>query len=306
MARRKKTSPFEDLIDILALLPWWGAVALGVLSYFVLHALARPAAMVGTSPVQITEAMTQAVWMGLANVGQYLLPLACLAAAVISAIGRRQRQGLLSSVTQSKALNALEGMSWQEFEMLVGEAFRLHGYRVVETGGNGPDGGIDLVLHKDREKYLVQCKHWKAFNIGVQVVRELYGVMAAKGAAGGFVVTSGRFTTEAKAFASGRNVTLVDRSKLFGMIHQARASLSSTVGTADTVQQPVGSRPTVPIQRPVVAPSSAQPESGPPTCPTCSSSMVQRTAKRGANAGNAFWGCTGYPGCKGTRPIEST
>ena len=66
-----------------------------------------------------------------------------------------------------------------------------------------PDGGIDLVLSKGSEKFLVQCKQWKAFKVGVTVVRELYGVMAAKGAAGGFVVSSGRFTDDATAFASG-------------------------------------------------------------------------------------------------------
>jgi len=36
-----------------------------------------------------------------------------------------------------------------------------------------------------------------------------------------------------------------------------------------------------------------------PTCPVCSSPMVKRSAKRGANAGNEFWGCSRYPGCKG-------
>lgn len=28
-------------------------------------------------------------------------------------------------------------MSWQEFELLVGEAFRLQGYEVTERGGRG-------------------------------------------------------------------------------------------------------------------------------------------------------------------------
>lgn len=28
--------------------------------------------------------------------------------------------------------------------------------------------------------------------------------------------------------------------------------------------------------------------------------MALRTAKTGKNAGRQFWGCTGYPGCKGT------
>lgn len=38
-------------------------------------------------------------------------------------------------------------------------------------------------------------------------------------------------------------------------------------------------------------------------CPSCGSSMVRRTARRGPNAGNAFWGCSRYPGCRGTRRI---
>ena len=41
-----------------------------------------------------------------------------------------------------------------------------------------------VVLRKGGEKFLVQCKQWKAFNVGVQTVREFYGVMAAEHASG--------------------------------------------------------------------------------------------------------------------------
>lgn len=40
-----------------------------------------------------------------------------------------------------------------------------------------------------------------------------------------------------------------------------------------------------------------------PNCPTCSSAMVRRVAKRGARRGSYFWGCSRYPRCTGTRPI---
>ena len=119
------------------------------------------------------------------------------------------------------------------------------------------------------------------------MVRELYGVMAAKGATGGFVVTSGRFTEDAISFASGRNVTLVDGSKLHGLLRQAKAGNDRSTA------------------RPAAA-SSAQPRVAPTlasSCPLCSKPMARRTAKRGANAGGEFWGCTGYPACRGTRPI---
>jgi len=36
-----------------------------------------------------------------------------------------------------------------------------------------------------------------------------------------------------------------------------------------------------------------------PPCPQCSKPMVLRTARSGQNAGNQFWGCSGYPDCKG-------
>jgi four helix bundle suffix protein len=36
-----------------------------------------------------------------------------------------------------------------------------------------------------------------------------------------------------------------------------------------------------------------------PACPKCGKAMVLRTAKSGKNTGQSFWGCSGYPGCKG-------
>ncbi|MBL9132941.1 MAG: topoisomerase DNA-binding C4 zinc finger domain-containing protein [Verrucomicrobiaceae bacterium] len=41
-----------------------------------------------------------------------------------------------------------------------------------------------------------------------------------------------------------------------------------------------------------------------PACPSCHSPMVERTSKRGANAGTRFWGCAHYPKCTGTRPCH--
>lgn len=163
--------------------------------------------------------------------------------------------------------------------MLVGEAFRRRGFRVDETGGAGPDGGVDLVLKKGAETFLVQCKQWRALKVGVDVVRQLYGVMAARGAAGGFVVTSGRFTDEARRFAEGRNLRLVDGEALMKLIG------------AVTPRS--------------LAAAPAAPAAEAPACPQCASAMVRRVATRGANAGKAFWGCATYPACRGTRVAES-
>jgi restriction system protein len=235
--------------------------------------------------------VTQGLWKGLASAGQYILPIICLAAAGISAWRRKVRESLVTDVAQSQASNVLDGISWREFEMLVGEGFRLQGYQVAETGGGGADGGVDLVLTRPSksggEKFLVQCKQWRALRVGVDVVRELYGVMAARGATGGFVVTSGRFTDEAVSFANGRNVTLVDGTKLLSLIRQARA------GTGHPEVRTEAAKTTRPTRDTAHATA----------CPVCTKPMVRRAAKRGANAGGEFWGCTDYPACRGTRPL---
>lgn len=41
-----------------------------------------------------------------------------------------------------------------------------------------------------------------------------------------------------------------------------------------------------------------------PACPKCNAPMAQRRARRGNNIGETFWGCTQYPSCKGTRPLD--
>lgn len=41
-----------------------------------------------------------------------------------------------------------------------------------------------------------------------------------------------------------------------------------------------------------------------PDCPVCGKRMVLRTARRGKKTGLQFWGCSGYPDCRGTKPCE--
>lgn len=219
--------------------------------------------------------------MNLAGIGQYLLPFLCLIGTAVSVLRRRTRTQLINNVITGPS--ALEEMSWQEFEQLVGEAFRLQGHSVQENGGGGADGGVDLVLMKNGEKFLVQCKQWRALRVGVTVIRELYGVMAAEGATGGFVVTRGRFTEEAKAFANGRNVTLLDGEELEKMIRQPRRA---------------------PGARSMAAPAPMNSSNATSGCPVCGKSMLLRTAQRGANAGKRFWGCSAYPSCRGTASVD--
>lgn len=48
--------------------------------------------------------------------------------------------------------------------------------------------------------------------------------------------------------------------------------------------------------------SDASDQSDPPACPQCGKPMKLRTARTGTKSGRQFWGCSGYPDCKGSLP----
>ncbi|NOU37014.1 MAG: four helix bundle protein [Kiritimatiellaceae bacterium] len=52
-----------------------------------------------------------------------------------------------------------------------------------------------------------------------------------------------------------------------------------------------------------LAKRAAKPSDKIPACPQCGKPTVLRTAKSGKNAGQQFWGCTGYPDCKGVAKV---
>ena len=91
MARRPKTSPIEGFVSLVAFLPWWACLGAALLGYVVLAAMARPVVLTGIQPGQIAPVMTHAVIQGLATVGQFVVPILCLAAAAVSAAKRQRR-----------------------------------------------------------------------------------------------------------------------------------------------------------------------------------------------------------------------
>jgi len=277
---RRRSSPLEDFIELAALLPWWLALLFAVPAYFALHWLAAIPIPAATGMDQIGTAFVWQVLRMVGLFGQYLVPAFLFLGALASALKLAKRKRLLQDAAGATEANAAKSLSWREFEMLVGEAFRQQGYTVVETA-EGADGGVDLELTKGSELHLVQCKQWRSYKVGVGVVRELYGVMAARGAAGGFVVCSGTYTKDAEEFARGRNIELIDGEHLDRMIKQVTGSASQLSATRE-VQE--GLRES-------------------PTCPTCGGPMVKRTAYRGKNAGRSFWGCARFPACRGIRDL---
>ncbi|HWP18052.1 MAG TPA: restriction endonuclease [Burkholderiaceae bacterium] len=290
---RRNDGLLDALVTLSARLPWWVGVGLALASYLICHHYASQPLPTTTDVGQLGQVGVRMMGRTLAQFGQYLLPLAFLFGAGVS--WYRRRRGKALHAEAGARTDALPGMSWGEFESLVGEYFRQRGFGVVENDGPGPDGGVDLRLRKGSDRYLVQCKHWRARKVGVEPVRELYGLIAAQRAAGGFVVTSGEFTAEAKRFAEGREIKLIPGEALRASVRQQRArnlhGAPPNAAPAPTADERAGTR----------AAQAPAPGTEVPPCPQCQAPMVRRTATRGRQAGSAFWGCSRFPRCKGTR-----
>lgn len=114
-----------------------------------------------------------------------------------------------------------------EFEWLVGELFRREGWEVEHVGrSDGPDGNIDLVLMRGRERRIVQCKRWTSWVVGVDEVRELAGTLMREGLPGsaGVYVTLSMFGSQAAEEAKRIGLELVDREGLLKRVETARRS----------------------------------------------------------------------------------
>lgn len=146
----------------------------------------------------------------LARLGQASAPMVAflLLVPLPGALWRVWRERRL--VRKLRSIDALRAMNWRQFEILMRRIFESQGYRAERLGGDGADGGVDIILRKGRLVVLVQCKQWKTRQIAVGVVRELLGVIALEGADAGIVATCGVFTKDAREFAQRANITLID------------------------------------------------------------------------------------------------
>lgn len=177
---------------------------------------------------------------------------------------------------------------WREFERLTARALRDSGFDVRENHSNlaEADGGVDLVAHRAGKSYVVQCKHWRRSEVDVKVVRELYGVMSARGDDGCIIVCTGGFTKPAKSWSKAKPVTLLHGEALERMLDGSRLEHVTPTPSAAERRE---------IQR--------RNRSGRGlSCPVCGADMALRKAKQGPNPGQEFWGCTRFPQCKGIRP----
>ena len=266
--RRQEKSLIEEVGEVFQHLPWWAGftfamflVALGFVLPYVPATGPLGSILLGFLP--------WVVWVLASVVLLYTM------AGVFWRAIERKRFNRTTDIAQ---------LDPYEFERFVAEYYRRRGYSVTPRGGRGPDGGVDVQIRKGDERLIVQCKHWRAWRVGPRPARELWGLVDHEKASGAVLVTSGVFTEEARAFARGKRLELVDGSGLAKLIAEVKqgAQAAESLPADETVRR-----------RPVVK-----------TCDTCGAPMVVRTATRGPRSGEQFWGCSTFPVCRSIRPFS--
>ncbi|MBX3626586.1 MAG: restriction endonuclease [Rhizobacter sp.] len=195
-----------------------------------------------------------------------------------------ERVGEVPPASALPDADLLAGIGWAEFERQVAEGFRHRGYAVSETGGGG-GRAVDMVLTRGQDQFLVDCKPWRTLAVGPAPVRELIALLRSREAAGGFVVSSGEFTDEARRLAAGHPVQLIDGKVLRELLN-----------TREEKTQPVVVRREGPFLDTTLPPSAWRLRAQP--CPLCGGAMEE--AER---HGRRVLACVHHPLCEGVREV---
>lgn len=171
--------------------------------------------------------------------------------------------------TLSKRLRTID---WFQFEKLVAAVYEAKNYTVTRLGGANPDGGVDLMVENPATKFVVQCKQWKSWKVGVLHIREFLGTMTDSGVRKGVFITLQGFSEEARELAAKHGIDLLDEREIIGLLEKMNWRYNPVILAA-------------------LEPSAKR-------CPKCENKMVLRTAKRGIKSGGKFWGCLSYPRCR--------
>ena len=171
----------------------------------------------------------------------------------------------------------LKQLEWRRFEELCAAYYEALGFR-AEVTGSAAGSGVNINLYRkdaQRASILVQCQPWNAYRVGIKPVRDLLGAMVSANVGEGVLLTSGKFTQEARDFArKEKSITLIDGTELLARFAELAPDAASgllrfaTEGDFQT-----------------------------PTCPACAVKMIPR---KSTTHGRKFWGCRNYPGCKQT------
>lgn len=172
--------------------------------------------------------MSAAVGLGVGALAVWIAPAAYASFAAFAAVpfvtiaamaGWRQMH-TPSATRVDEALQALRAMPWNDFANVIERTLRADGSSVERIGASG----ADFIAAKEGRRTLVHCKRWKVARTGIAPLRELQAESHARDAHGLIYVAAGEVTDQARAFATGSNIRLLEGRALVAWLQpSARA-----------------------------------------------------------------------------------
>lgn len=230
----------------------------------------------------IGEVVSNAIWSALWNLfvsTWYLWVLIFIGAVILELlsmylkkkIGERKFAESKKWHEDKNIIYWLRGMRPSEFEEYIVELYSQLGYK-TEKVGRAYDGGVDVIALKNGVTNYIQCKKFITSQVGVEQVRGFAGALVGKLANGnGIFITTNIFTTEAKKYAEGSMIELIDGDELVRLIKSIDMK-NDFVKIEDEKSL---------------------------ECPECGNNLVKRRGSHGE-----FYGCDSYPKCRFTKNIE--
>lgn len=167
------------------------------------------------------------------------------------------------------------------------------GFMEARSAGASGTGQVSAFPDGDSSWDALVAKLTDAEDVGVDAAR-------FESAAGSMPVGA---SAQAPAMPAGASVQWPAATQVPAVPASAASQVSTTPARAESQVPAV---PTSAASQVSTAPARAKSQAigdgtdpDAPRCPVCGSTMVLRTAKRGARAGKKFWGCSEYPYCRG-------
>jgi hypothetical protein len=117
-------------------------------------------------------------------------------------------------------LNALAGMHWREFSLIVRRA--MHEQRglqdVADEAVDSREPRSDFLMHDGPQRWLLSCKHGRAYRIGTAAVNELGAAARLAGARGGILITEGKVERDGRIAAEKQSVEVLDGPLLWPLL----------------------------------------------------------------------------------------
>jgi len=117
-------------------------------------------------------------------------------------------------------LNALAGMHWREFSLIVRRA--MHEQRglqdVADEAVDSREPRSDFLMHDGPQRWLLSCKHGRAYRIGTAAVNELGAAARLAGARGGILITEGKVERDGLIAAEKQSVEVLDGPLLWPLL----------------------------------------------------------------------------------------